>query len=265
LIALSVIVASLLLVAFAELCGARRRRKFPALRRRVCNIGVWIANIFLAAFFLPPQQDMRPLLELLLGSGLPAWPVPQATLSFVIGFLLLDLLHYAVHRWQHAAWFLWRFHAVHHSDPDVDVTTSVRHHPIEYLTYAAMYWVAVLVLDVPAIVVTAHALVAFAAQAVTHGNIRLPEWLERCLQPVVITLNLHLIHHSVVYEEANANFGEILSVWDRLFGTFMPASRTQVDRLVFGVKELSQAEGLKLIGMLRTPWRLGRAAASAGD
>jgi sterol desaturase/sphingolipid hydroxylase (fatty acid hydroxylase superfamily) len=112
-------------------------------------------------------------------------------------FLLLDFLHYAAHRCQHAVPFLWRFHALHHSDPDVDVTTSVRHHPIEYLMAAGFYWVSVLAFDIPIAVVTIQAMAVFGAASVTHGNMRLPEWLERVLQPVVISLDLHLVHHSI--------------------------------------------------------------------
>jgi sterol desaturase/sphingolipid hydroxylase (fatty acid hydroxylase superfamily) len=82
---------------------------------------------------------------------------------------------------------------LHHSDPNVDVTTSVRHHPIEYLLATGFYWLAMLVLDIPVAVVRTHGLAVFAA-AVTHGNTRLPKWPERLLQPVVITLDLHLVH-----------------------------------------------------------------------
>jgi hypothetical protein len=123
-----------------------------------------------------------------------------------------------MHRCQHAVPFLWRFHALHHSDLDVDVATSVRHHPIEYLIAAGVYWLAVVALGIPATVVFGHALAVFAA-ALTHGKISLPEWLERLLRPVVITLDLHLVHHSISYDEQNANFGAVFSFWDRLFGT----------------------------------------------
>ena len=163
-----------------------------------------------------------------------------------------------MHRCQHAVPFLWRLHAMHHSDPDVDVTTSVRHHPIEYLIAAALYWLALLTLDVPVAAVVTHGLTVFAAAALTHGNTRLPEWLERLLQPVVITLDLHLIHHSIAYEEANANFGAVLSVWDRLFHTFARLPRAQQDRIVFGVRELPRRECLKPSAMLLTPWRISR-------
>jgi sterol desaturase/sphingolipid hydroxylase (fatty acid hydroxylase superfamily) len=258
LLSLVVIFGSLLLLAGWEFCQPRRRRGFPALRR-LGNLGIWLLNVVLAAFIFSPPDTFRPQLEAAFGVALLAWPVTDRWLSFVVGFLLLDFLNYAVHRAQHTVPFLWRFHVLHHSDPDVDVTTSVRHHPIEYLLATGFYWLVVLALDIPVVVVTCHALAVFAAAAITHGNIRLPKWLERGLQPVVITLDLHLIHHSVVYKEANSNFGAVLSIWDWLFGTLMPATRARADRLAFGVRELPQVDCLRLSGMLRTPWRLGRA------
>ena len=101
-----------------------------------------------------------------------------------------------------------------------------------------------------------HALATFAAAAVTHGNIRLPEWLERALQPVVITLDLHLIHHSIEFSRVNWNYGAVLSIWDRLFGTYAQISRMERDRLVFGVRELPPRDCLKPSAMLLTPWRI---------
>jgi sterol desaturase/sphingolipid hydroxylase (fatty acid hydroxylase superfamily) len=257
-----ILVGSLLVVGLWEYCRPRRRREFPALRRRLGNIGIWLLNIVLAAFTFSPPDTFRPQLEAALGAALPAWPIANQWLGFVVAFLLLDLLQYAMHRCQHAVPFLWRFHAMHHSDPDVDVTTSVRHHPIEYLIAAGFYWLAVLALGIPGIVVLSHSLAMFAMAAVTHGNLRLPEGLQRLLQPVVITLDLHLVHHSVSYEEANANFGAVLSVWDQLFGTFVRLPRAQQDRIVFGVRELPRRDCLKLSAMLLTPWRIPRAVAT---
>ena len=244
-----------------EICWPRRQREFPALRRRLGNLGIWILNLVLAAFVLAPTDTFRPQLEAALGIALPSWPIANTLLSFVSGFLVLDLLVYGVHRWMHAVPFLWRFHALHHSDPDFDVTTSVRQHPGEYMLASAAYWIAVIVLGIPAIVMLTHGLSMFAAAAITHGNIRLPEWLERVLQPVVITVDLHVIHHSVVYEEANANFGAVLSIWDRIFGTYRWLPRAQQERIVFGVRELPPHGCLKPSAMLLTPWRIPRAVA----
>ena len=254
------LLGSLLATALWEFCRPRRRREFPALQRRLGNLGIWLLNIVLASFTFAPRDTFQPQLEAALGVALPSWPIANQWSSFVAAFLLLDLLQYAMHRCQHAVPFLWRFHALHHSDPDVDVTTSVRHHPIEYMLAAGFYWLAVLVLGIPVLVVTTHGLTVFAAAAVTHGNIRLPEWLERVLQPVVITLHLHLIHHSISYDQANANFGAVFSVWDRLFGTYVRLPRGQLERIVFGVRELPPRDCLKPAAMFLTPWRIARIA-----
>jgi sterol desaturase/sphingolipid hydroxylase (fatty acid hydroxylase superfamily) len=253
----------LLAVALWEFCRPRRQRDFPALRRRAGNLGIWLLNLILAAFIFAPSDVFRPQFEATFGVTLPSWPIAPRWLSFVTAFLLLDFLYYAVHRAQHAVPFLWRFHALHHSDPDVDVTTSVRHHPVEYVLATGFYWLAVLSFDIPVAVVASHALTVFAAAALTHGNSRLPEWLERLLQPVVITLDLHLVHHSISYDEANANFGAVLSIWDRLFGTYARLPRALQDRIVFGVRELPRRDCIKPSAMLMTPWLLTRAMRAA--
>jgi sterol desaturase/sphingolipid hydroxylase (fatty acid hydroxylase superfamily) len=245
------------LVAVWEFFRPRRRREFPALRRRVGNIGFWVANLFLIAFFLPPTSAARLPLE---AAGFPVWPIRDFGLSFVAGFLLLDLFRYAVHRCEHAVSLFWRFHALHHSDPDVDVTTAVRHHPVEYFVASVVYWLAVLVLDIPALVVLTHGLAVFVTAAIQHGNIRLPERLERQLQSALVTADMHRIHHSASFDQANSNYGAVLSVWDRLFGTYTSITRTQHERLVFGVRELPRRDCLKPSVMMLTPWLLSRAS-----
>jgi sterol desaturase/sphingolipid hydroxylase (fatty acid hydroxylase superfamily) len=256
-----VIFGSLALVAAWEFVAARRLREFPAVRRRLGNIGFWILNLVLAAFFLGEPESARPLFEELLGTRLLLWPIADFGLSCLVGFLLLDLLRYLVHRCEHAVPLFWRFHALHHSDPDVDVTTSVRHHPVEYVLGSAVYWLAVIVLNIPAIVVLTHGLAVFGTAVVQHGNIRLPEWVERLLRPVLVTVDMHRIHHSVVFEQANSNYGAVLSVWDRLFRTYTSISRVQHDRIVFGVRELPRSECLNPSAMLLTPWRISRGVA----
>jgi sterol desaturase/sphingolipid hydroxylase (fatty acid hydroxylase superfamily) len=255
-----VIFGSLLIVALWEFSRPRRQREFPALRRRFANLGFWILNLVLVALILPPAAFVRPRIETLSGLAFPSWPFADAGLSLVAGFLLLDLIQYLVHRCEHVVPLFWRFHALHHSDPDVDVTTSVRHHPVEYVPASAVYWLAILVVDVPANVVVSHGLAVFAMATLQHGNIRLPDWLERCLQPVLVTVDMHRIHHSVVFEQANSNYGAVLSIWDRLFGTYTGLSRPQHERIIFGVRELPPRECLKPSAMLLTPWRISRVA-----
>lgn len=256
------IFGSLLVLGLWEFCRPRRRREFPALRRRLGNLGFWIVNLVLAGVLFAPASAARPRLEAVLGIHLPAWPLVDAGLTLAAGFLLLDLLRYALHRCEHAVPLFWRFHALHHSDPDVDVTTAVRHHPIEYIAASAVYWFALIVLDIPAGAALAHGLAVFGIAAVQHGNVRLPAGLERLLQPVLVTPDMHRIHHSIGADEANSNYGAVLSVWDRLFGTYRQITRAQHERIVFGVSELPRQSGLKPSAMLLTPWLLSRPSAA---
>ena len=258
--ALIVILGSLLVIAVWEFSWPRRRREYPALRRRMGNIGFWIVNLFIGLFFSPPDAQVRMTLDAVWGISIPYWPIADDGLSFVAGFLLLDLLYYAVHRCEHAVPFLWRFHALHHSDPDVDLTTSVRHHPVEFLLTSAVYWLAALFLDIPVEVVLGHALAVFGTAAVQHANIRLPERLERWLQPVLVTVDMHRVHHSIEFSRENWNYGAVLSIWDRLFGTLTRMTREEHEKIVFGVRELPRREALKASAMLLTPWRIARVA-----
>ena len=259
-LALVVIIGSLLAVGVWEFCRPRRQREFPALWRRLGNIGFWILNLVLVTLIFEPPARFRPELEAVTGVTFPSWPIADAALSFVAGFLLLDLMRYLVHRCEHAVPFLWRFHALHHSDPDVDVTTSVRHHPIEYVLASGVYWIAIIVLNIPAIVVLSHGLAVFGTASIQHGNIRLPERVERWLQPVLVTVDMHRIHHSIEFSRENWNYGAVLSIWDRLFGTLTRITRAQHDKIVFGVRELPRRDGLKPSAMMLTPWRIARVA-----
>ncbi len=253
-----VIFGSLLAVALWEFWRRRRRLEFPAARRRLVNIGFWIVNLVEASFVLPASAAAHSALAAI---HLPAWPVPAGAPSLVAGFLILDLVQYLIHRCEHAVPLFWRFNALHHSDPDVDVTTSVRHHPVEYVPASAVYLLAVVVLDIPAVVALTHSLAVFGAAALQHGNIRLPRWLERWLQPVLVTVDMHRVHHSILVEQASSNYGAVFSVWDRLFGTYTNLSRAQHDNIVFGVRELPRRECLQPAAMLLTPWLLSREGA----
>ncbi|MBV8772115.1 MAG: sterol desaturase family protein [Deltaproteobacteria bacterium] len=256
-IGLGLVFGSLIAVSLWELCCPRRRRGFPALGRRLSNLGFWIVNLVLAAYLLPKvalsgirlQVPLRP-------EFLPERAA--AALSLLAGFLILDLLQYVVHRCEHRIPFLWRFHALHHTDPDVDVTTSVRHHPFEYLPAAAIYSGAGFLLAIPANVITIHALAVFVTAAVQHGNIRLPHWCERGLSSVLVTTDLHRVHHSAKRAEADANYGAVLSVWDRVFGTLVLLSPREHQRIVFGVADMPRHDGLNPIPMLLLPLQLGR-------
>jgi sterol desaturase/sphingolipid hydroxylase (fatty acid hydroxylase superfamily) len=252
----------LILVGAWEICRPRRQREFPALRRRLGNLGIWILNLVLAAFVFAPTDTFRPQLEAALGIALPSWPLGNGWGSFVTAILLCDLLRYVVHRCKHAVPILWRIHALHHSDPDLDVTTTVRLHPMEYLLNSGVFWLTAILLGMPATILLTYGLASFAIEAIQHGNIRLPDGLERFLQPVLVTVDTHRIHHSVAFAQGSCNYATVFSVWDRLFKTYTRLTRAQHDRIVFGVRELPRRDCLKPSAMLLTPWRIRSATAA---
>jgi sterol desaturase/sphingolipid hydroxylase (fatty acid hydroxylase superfamily) len=140
-------------------------------------------------------------------------------LRCVATVLILDLLQYGAHRTYHGR-HLWRVHEVHHSDVDFDVSLGVRFHPLEILPVQLVHAAAALLLAPPPIAVLGSQLLGVTLDFLTHANARFPWRFERLLRTVFITPDLHRIHHSADQAGHSRNFGQILSVWDRLFGTF---------------------------------------------
>lgn len=148
-------------------------------------------------------------------------PLPWL-LECALGFLALDLLSYGLHRLSHHHPLLWRAHLVHHTDVQVDVTTSVRHHPIEVLVNGGLMAALVVVLGLPWQAVGAYLVAALVVAAWSHANLRWPPWLESALGLVFVTPGIHVQHHSAQREQTDSNYGTVFSFWDRLFGSFTP-------------------------------------------
>jgi sterol desaturase/sphingolipid hydroxylase (fatty acid hydroxylase superfamily) len=139
-------------------------------------------------------------------------------LVMALGFMAQDLFGYWVHRLFHAGSPFWRLHAIHHSDTDLDVTTTIRHHPLEVVVQALLDGAFIVALGLPPQAVVLYGGAVLAVQIFHHGNIVLPRRL-RWLGGWLITPDLHRLHHSTAYHESNSNFGNLIPLWDRLFGT----------------------------------------------
>jgi len=147
------------------------------------------------------------------------WLGLSAAPAAVVGFLGMDATFYAWHRANHEIGFLWRFHAAHHLDPDLDVTTSFRFHPGEIALSAGFRVAQLGLLGVPAWVVVGYEAVFLGNTLFHHSNVRLPLRLERALHLVLVTPRMHGVHHSQVREETDANYSVVLPWWDHLLGT----------------------------------------------
>jgi sterol desaturase/sphingolipid hydroxylase (fatty acid hydroxylase superfamily) len=174
---------------------------------------------------------------------------PAARLSAAV--LLLDLWTYWWHRANHELRWLWRFHRMHHSDPQMDATTGVRFHAGEI----ALSWLARLAV-VPALGVSLPQLVVYEGLLLPvvllhHANLRLPRWLEVPLAAVIVTPDMHRVHHSQVRAETNSNYGSLTPWWDRLFASWR--RRPDQEAIVFGLPEFAAPRWQRLEGMLLTP------------
>src|SRR5262249_3945451 len=160
---------------------------------------------------------------------------PRNVLGLIAAILSLDLLRYGIHRMFHASPTLWRLHALHHSDVAVDVSTTFRHHPLEFAAVAGMIAVAPAMFAVPAAFAVAYALLAEILSVIGHAHLRWSPAFERAVGWVVLTPGFHALHHSVARHHHDRNFGGVLTLWDRLFGTYLPPDPVTVTGLRFGV------------------------------
>jgi sterol desaturase/sphingolipid hydroxylase (fatty acid hydroxylase superfamily) len=160
----------------------------------------------------------------------------------VIAILGLDALAYAQHRLLHRVSVLWRFHAVHHSDPEVDVTTTFRHHPVEAIFNGTLIGGVVLLIGFTPAEIAAYAWFSLVIELFAHANLALPPWFGAVLGKLIVTPDFHHLHHSRAIAEANANFGQALSIWDVLFGTARLRIPDVSPRFEFGLDEFRGAK-----------------------
>ena len=155
------------------------------------------------------------------GVGLLQWIQMPLWAEAIVGLLALDLVGAWLPHWvQHRVKFLWRFHLVHHTDTYVDTTTANRHHPGESVIRFAFTLLAVLITGAPMWLVFMYQALSVALSQFNHANIELPRWTDRLLSLIIVTPNMHHVHHHYVLPVTNTNYGNIFPYWDRLFGTY---------------------------------------------
>ena len=180
--------------------------------------------------------------------ALPEW------LAVLLAVVVLDLVIYLQHVLFHAVPALWRLHMVHHADLDFDTTTGVRFHPFEILLSAGIKMAAVLAIGAPALGVLLFEVLLNATSLFNHGNVRLPAWLDRLLRLVVVTPEMHRVHHSIVARETNSNFGFSLPWWDYLLGTYRSQPAAGHEDMTIGLKQFRDERVERLGTMLLLPF-----------
>jgi sterol desaturase/sphingolipid hydroxylase (fatty acid hydroxylase superfamily) len=179
----------------------------------------------------------------------PTW------LAIAASVILLDLAIYLQHVLFHAVPVLWRLHRMHHADLEFDVTTGVRFHPIEILLSIGIKLGVVAALGTPAVAVLVFEVLLNATSMFNHGNVWLPAQIDRELRWIVVTPEMHRVHHSVVPRETNSNFGFNLPWWDRLFGTYRAQPAAGHEGMTIGIAQFRDPSEVRLDRMLIQPFR----------
>ena len=186
--------------------------------------------------------------------GLFNWLQWHDGISMIIAVIVLDLAVYGQHVLFHAVPLLWRLHMVHHADREIDVSTGLRFHPVEIILSMLIKISIVVLLGVPVLAVVIFEMILNAMAMFNHANVRLPIKFDRLLRFLVITPDVHRIHHSIIKRETNSNYGFNLSLWDRLFGTYRAQPQLGHDDMVIGLEHLQDAPTHHLGFMLRLPF-----------
>ena len=244
-----------LAVALAERWAPRRRASTATAPRWVANLGLVVVDSIMLRLLSAASAVGTALAVEAQGWGVfnrlpwPAWCEALLTVA------ILDFAIYLQHVLFHAVPLLWRFHKVHHSDRDFDVTTGVRFHPVEVLLSVIYKMGVVAVVGLPAVAVLAFEVILNATSLFNHGNVFLPVGADRVLRWFLVTPDMHRVHHSPLRVETDSNFGFNLPWWDRLFGTYRAQPATAHDAMAIGLDDLRPPDRWPLLGLLAMPFR----------
>ena len=242
------------LVAAAELIAPRRTPAHPRRARWPGNLGIVVLNSVVVRLLLPftavalAARAANTGWGLLNAVALPDW------LEILIAVIVLDFVIYLQHVVFHAVPVLWRMHRMHHADLDYDVTTGARFHPIEIVLSAIIKLGAVAALGPAPAAVLVFEILLNGTAMFNHGNVRLPARVDRVLRWLLVTPDMHRVHHSVVPRETNSNFGFNLPWWDRLFGTYRAQPEAGHERMAIGIAQFRDRGDLRLDRMLAQPF-----------
>lgn len=241
-------------VALWELAAPFRTLTLHKPRRWARNLGLVAVDTLFVRLLLPAGAVGMAWYAAERGWGLfhlvdtPHW------LTVLVSVVVLDLVIYLQHVVFHAVPALWRLHMVHHADLDFDVTTGTRFHPVEILLSMVIKLAAVALLGAPALAVLIFEALLNATAMFNHANVHLPPWLDRPLRWIVVTPDMHRVHHSVKRAECNSNFGFNLPWWDRLLGTYVPDPAAGQGEMRIGVSHIRE-RSQSLLWMLGLPFR----------
>lgn len=255
LIRLSIFLIVLVACAIWEWLTPRKKLTQNKLYRWANNLGLIALNSVCLGLFMPIVAFEAAIRASELQFGLfhsfaLPWPV-----TLLISVILLDLVIYLQHLIFHRVPWLWRLHRMHHADQDIDVTTGTRFHPIEIILSMWIKIGVIFLLGVSPIAIVVFEVVLNASAMFNHSNAKLPLGIDRWMRKLIVTPDMHRVHHSVIVKETHSNFGFFLSVWDRWFGTYRAQPTLGHDLVKIGIPLFQSANEQRLDKMLTQPFR----------
>ncbi len=254
LVRLGAFIGILLAMAAWETASPKRKPRVSRLQRWSSNLSLVALNTILVRLLMPAGAVGAAIFAETRGWGLlNILALPEWT-AVIPAVVLLDLAIYAQHVIFHAIPMLWRLHMVHHADPDIDVTTGLRFHPVEIMLSMLIKMAVIILLGAPILAVIIFEVLLNATAMFNHGNVRLPSGLDAILRLFVVTPDMHRVHHSVVVSETNSNYGFNLPWWDRLFGTYCAQPQAGHMEMTIGLSQYQHARRQSLAWMLSLPF-----------
>ena len=250
---LSVFFVLLLGMMMWELLAPRRKTQNRKLRWP-SNLGIVVLNTLLL-MLAPVTAVGAALFSVFNHFGLFLWLELSLWPSIILSLLLLDLAIYWQHRIFHAIPRLWPIHRMHHTDTEFDVTTALRFHPIEIVISIAIKAAVIILIGAPVLAVIAFEIILNGTAMFNHGNVKLPAVVDKVLRLVIVTPDMHRVHHAVHGDEYNTNYGFNLSIWDRLFSSYTAQPKDGHSEMQIGQHEYRDPDEARLDKLLTQPFR----------
>jgi len=254
-IRLSAFILVFICISLAEVLWPRRKQILKRSERWPHNIGISVLNVLLVRFLLPISLAGFAMIVSKNNWGILSMIDISFFSKVILSLLLLDLLIYGQHVAFHHIPILWRLHRVHHADTEIDVTTALRFHPIEILISMGIKFAAVAAMGVPVEAVILFEIILNACAMFNHGNIHIFSKLDKILRYILVTPDMHRVHHSDIKKETNSNFGFNISIWDHLFQTYKAQPSLGHTEMVIGLKEFRETDESRIDKLLTQPFR----------
>ncbi len=253
-IRLSAFLGIFAIMALWEVIAPRRKLSMGRVVRWGSNLGIVVINTMLVRLIFPvaaagvaiiiSEQSWGILNQIEIGDAL----------EILVAIMVLDFAIYLQHRLFHAVPLLWRLHRMHHADLDYDVTTGARFHPIEIILSMVIKFGVILLIGAPVVAVIIFEVLLNATAMFNHSNVRLPLSIDRWLRLLVVTPDMHRVHHSIIRNETDSNFGFNLPWWDRLLGTYIAQPKEGHIGMEIGIPQFRNFSDNRLDQMLVQPF-----------